>query len=175
MPGIPSADIQDGSFDGFIDQPWNVARKNNKFPAAASYPALYRYHDSWTVLNEFTIDRLARGAVSVIPLIVNGGFALEPPASGVGGEGGAGPGTTSAGDPDPSVDGSNGQGGNDAIEDGSGGAPDDADADGMDDAEQINCSLPSFGAKSRGGALGFFAAASLLALTRRLRRDRAAR
>ncbi|WP_176736430.1 glycoside hydrolase family 9 protein [Oligoflexus tunisiensis] len=71
MPGIPSADIQNGDFDGYLDTSWNKARKNKKYPASSSYPALYRYHDSWTVKNEFTIDRLARGAVSIIPLVAN--------------------------------------------------------------------------------------------------------
>ncbi|HYX37173.1 MAG TPA: glycoside hydrolase family 9 protein [Oligoflexus sp.] len=69
VPGIPSADIQNGEYDGYMNAPWNTARKNKKFPAQAQYPALYRYHDSWTVKNEFTIDRMARGAVSILPLI----------------------------------------------------------------------------------------------------------
>jgi hypothetical protein len=69
IPGIPSADIQSGDFDGFLSNAWNTSRKAKTSPALADYPALYRYHDSWTVKNEFTIDRLTRGAVSIIPLV----------------------------------------------------------------------------------------------------------
>ena len=95
VPGIPSADVQSGDFDGYLDEPWNTARKTKKFPAQADYPPLYRYHDSWTVKNEFTIDRLARGAVSVIPLVAMAEPGPDPDTSSSTGEP-----TTSSGDTD---------------------------------------------------------------------------
>lgn len=69
-PGILSADLQEGYYEWFYDDPANVARKDAKFPDTASTPALYRYHDSWTVKDEFVIAQLARGAVSLLPLMV---------------------------------------------------------------------------------------------------------
>jgi hypothetical protein len=69
-PGIPSADVQQGVYDNaYIKDPHNKARKDKKFPAADQHPVLYRFHDSWTVKNEFTINKVARGAASLIPLI----------------------------------------------------------------------------------------------------------
>jgi hypothetical protein len=68
-PGLPSADIQSGTFDGYIDDAHNKARKDKKFPAQDQFAVLYKFHDSWTVKNEYTINRMARGAASLIPLI----------------------------------------------------------------------------------------------------------
>lgn len=68
-PGLPSADLQQGNWEWFLDSAWNKARKDAKFPDAATYPALYRYHDGWTTTDEFTIDVLTRGAVSTIALM----------------------------------------------------------------------------------------------------------
>jgi hypothetical protein len=67
-PGIPAADIQSGDYDSYMDSAWNVARKNKKYPAQVDHAPLYRYHDSWTVKNEFTIDRMSRSAASLAPL-----------------------------------------------------------------------------------------------------------
>ena len=71
-PGIYSADLQQGYYESFLaDDGWNSARMDDRFPAIESYPPLYRYHDSWTVTDEFTINQLARGAASVVPLLVD--------------------------------------------------------------------------------------------------------
>lgn len=70
VPGVPDADIQNGYYDYFMSDPHNAVRVNKKFPLQdQSYPALYRYHDSWTVTDEITINLRARGAVSVLPLV----------------------------------------------------------------------------------------------------------
>lgn len=179
VPGIPSADIQNGNYDWFIDLPYNVARKTNRFPAIADYPALYRYHDSWSTTNESTIERMTRGAVSVMPLIADPALAaVEPPSdSATDGAGGAPP------EDVPSAE--DGAGGDNAVDtesvesdDGIGGAPaasedDDAlgasDTNGMDADEQAGCTLN--GATTSKGALGWLAAASLLALARLTRRS----
>ena len=69
-PGLFSADLQSGSYGTYLGDAWNAPRKAEKFPAQdASYPPLFRYHDSWTVENEATINRQARAALSVLPLI----------------------------------------------------------------------------------------------------------
>ena len=68
-PGLPSADIQQGEYEYFLDDAWNTPRMNWKYPAADDYPALYRYHDSWTTIDELEINTMARGAASLIPLI----------------------------------------------------------------------------------------------------------
>lgn len=78
-PGIPAADIQSGDYDAYMDSAWNVARKNKKYPTQANYAPIYRYHDSWTVKNEFTIDRMSRSAASLAPL-----FTTPPAAAGPG-------------------------------------------------------------------------------------------
>jgi MYXO-CTERM domain-containing protein len=80
-PGLPAADIQSGDYDAYMDSAWNMARKSKKYPAQASYAPLYRYHDSWTVKNEFTIDRMSRSAASLAPL-----FTTPAPAALVAGE-----------------------------------------------------------------------------------------
>ena len=70
QPGFLSADVQGGAYSWFLKDAHNAARRDEKFPAQdANYPALYRYHDSWTVEDEATIERLARSAVSVLPLV----------------------------------------------------------------------------------------------------------
>lgn len=81
-PGLPSADIQSGTFDGYVDDPYNQARKEKKFPAQDQFAPLYRFHDSWTVKNEYTINRMARGAASLIPLISLSPMPDAPPSSG---------------------------------------------------------------------------------------------
>jgi hypothetical protein len=68
-PGLIAADIQQGEYEYYLDDDWNTPRMDRKYPAAEDYPALYRYHDSWTTIDEFTINLLARGAATVIPLI----------------------------------------------------------------------------------------------------------
>jgi hypothetical protein len=79
-PGIPAADIQSGDYDSYMDSAWNVARKNKKYPAQVDHAPLYRYHDSWTVKNEFTIDRMSRSAASLAPLFTG---AAAPAAQAV--------------------------------------------------------------------------------------------
>ena len=69
-PGLLSADLQAGRFSAFLKDNTNGPRRELKFPAHdAAYPALYRYQDAWTVENEATINRQARAAVSVLPLL----------------------------------------------------------------------------------------------------------
>ena len=80
-PGIPAADIQSGDFDAYMDAAWNVARKNKKFPAQADHAPLYRYHDSWTVKNEFTIDRMSRSAASLVPFFTAPAPAMAQPVA----------------------------------------------------------------------------------------------
>jgi hypothetical protein len=69
VPGIPSADIQSGEFDRFYDDAWNKPRRDAKFPSASDYAPLFRYSDSWNTGTEFTIDRMARGATSMLALL----------------------------------------------------------------------------------------------------------
>ncbi|MBW7459652.1 glycoside hydrolase family 9 protein, partial [Paenibacillus sepulcri] len=84
IPGIPNSDLQQGNFPAyFANDPWNNARREKWFPALGSYPALYRYSDSWNVQNEFVIANVAHNAASIIPLIaVDGGDPGDttPPA-----------------------------------------------------------------------------------------------
>jgi hypothetical protein len=68
-PGLLSADIQQGEYEYYLDDEWNTPRMDEKYPAPENYPALYRYHDSWTTVDEFTINVMARGAASLIPLV----------------------------------------------------------------------------------------------------------
>lgn len=82
-PGIPTADIQSGDYDGYMDSAWNMARKNKKYPAQANYAPLYRYHDSWTVKNEFTIDRMSRSAASLAPLFTPAAVVRFMPVIGI--------------------------------------------------------------------------------------------
>jgi hypothetical protein len=156
VPGIPSADLQTGGFDAYIDQPYNVERKNKKFPAAGEYAALYRYHDSWTVKNEFTIDRLTRGAVSVIPLVA---AAATGPSS-------------DPNDPNGSPSGDPGTGPGAGSESGgqaeSGAAPGASKGSGA-----LGCSVSERPSSEGGfGALGWLAGASLLALMSQRKRAR---
>lgn len=92
-PGIYSADLQQGNYEWFLDDGgWNSARMNERYPAIEAYPALYRYHDSWTVTDEFTIPHLGRGAASVIPLVIAAPGPGGGDAGPGGGDGGPGPG-----------------------------------------------------------------------------------
>ena len=69
-PGLFSADVQRGGFSWFLKDAHNAPLREEKFPVQdASYPALYRYHDSWTVDNELSIARQAKAAVSLMPLL----------------------------------------------------------------------------------------------------------
>ena len=68
-PGLLSADIQNGNHSWFLKNDHNKPRRDEKYPKQDLTPVLYRYHDSWTVENEMTIERLARTIASVIPLI----------------------------------------------------------------------------------------------------------
>ena len=68
-PGLLSADVQSGSYSRFLKDEHNASRREKKFPAQDAYPPLYRYHDSWTVEDEMTIERLARTAASLLPLV----------------------------------------------------------------------------------------------------------
>lgn len=103
-PGLPSADIQSGSFDGYLDDDHNKARKDKKFPAADQFAALYRFHDSWTVKNEYTINRMARGAASLIPLVSRSPMTEAPNGSAPGS--GSAPAGSNPGAPGASADGS---------------------------------------------------------------------
>ena len=95
-PGIYSADLQQGYYEWYLaDDGWNSARMDNRYPALDAYPPLHRYHDSWTVTDEFTINQLARGAASVAPLLIAGGPGPDPGGDGgvdggPGGDGGGG-------------------------------------------------------------------------------------
>ncbi|MBU1943249.1 MAG: glycoside hydrolase family 9 protein, partial [Actinobacteria bacterium] len=68
-PGLPAADIQDGYHNWWLDDAWNAPRHDKRFPAIEEYPPLYRYHDSWTVTDEMTIERMSRNACTVVPLV----------------------------------------------------------------------------------------------------------
>lgn len=81
-PGIPSADVQHGDYEWYYNDTWNTPRKDMKFPDPTTYPALYRYHDSWSTTDEFVIVDISREAASVVPLIA------MAPAGGTGGSGG---------------------------------------------------------------------------------------
>lgn len=66
-PGIPSADLQQGDLPAYFGDAWNQPRRGDQAPA--NYPALYRYRDCWNTTDEFTVDRQARAAASIVPLI----------------------------------------------------------------------------------------------------------
>jgi hypothetical protein len=76
VPGIPSADLQSGEFDRFYDDAWNKPRRDAKFPVQADYAPLFRYSDSWNTGTEFTIDRMARGATSLLAIL-----SVTPPTA----------------------------------------------------------------------------------------------
>jgi hypothetical protein len=70
-PGLASADVQDGNLSWYFNDAWNAPRVGKKFPVVdSSYPYLYRYNDTWNRGADIGFDQMARGAASLLPLVV---------------------------------------------------------------------------------------------------------
>jgi hypothetical protein len=68
-PGFPAADLQSGWFERFYDDAWNTPRRDRRFPALEAYAPIHRFADAWATHTEPTIERMARGVASLLPLL----------------------------------------------------------------------------------------------------------
>ena len=73
-PGLPTADVQMGTYPPYYSDAWNQQRAARQFPpAGASYPILDRTTDAWNTDNEFTIERQTQQIASLVPIFVETG------------------------------------------------------------------------------------------------------
>ncbi|NQX60014.1 InlB B-repeat-containing protein [Paenibacillus qinlingensis] len=94
-PGYPNSDLQSTPYPYWFDDPWNMVAKTRIFPNYKDHAKMYRYTDSWNVINEFSVNILSANATSMLPLIpvkthaltVNPGGGEVLPAGGTYSEG----------------------------------------------------------------------------------------
>ncbi|SDC27394.1 Listeria/Bacterioides repeat-containing protein [Paenibacillus sp. UNCCL117] len=89
-PGYPNSDLQSTPYPYWFDDAHNTVAKTKSFPIYKDHAIMYRYTDSWNVVNEFSVNILSANATSMLPLIplnthiltVNAGGGEVLPAGG---------------------------------------------------------------------------------------------